>query len=116
MATRRITVLSVCPAWPESQNRPMFRGPSWGNSTASRFAPHDPKTARNRVARQEETASAATTAGLASVPERTSALPAGRDLTFGHLPHHLVVADPQARPGPPSRSLNHHAHVVRVAK
>ena len=87
MATRRITVLSVCPAWPESQNRPMFRGPSWGNSTASRFAPHDPKTARNRVARQEETSSGASPAGLASVPERTSALPAGRDRTFGHLPH-----------------------------
>ena len=52
-------------------------------------------------------------------PKRTrklSPLPAGGDRTFGHLPHRLAVADCLARPGPPSRSPVHHAHVSRVAK
>jgi len=54
---------------------------------------------------------------LAPLPlRRASALPAGGDRTFGHLPHRLALAGLSARPGPPSRSPEHHAPPARVAK
>jgi hypothetical protein len=89
--TRRITNLSLCPAWPESQNRPMFRGPSWGNSYRVPLCSSRSEDRWSRVARQKETSSGASPADLASIPERTSALPAGRDRTFGHLPLRLPL-------------------------
>ena len=52
-------------------------------------------------------------------PKRTRKLiplPAGGDRTFGHPPHLPVVADPLARPGPPSRSPSDNAPPARVAK
>ena len=60
MATRRITVLSVCPAWPESQNRPMFRGPSWDDPyRVPLCSPRSTRNRGNRVARQEDISSGA---------------------------------------------------------
>lgn len=55
---------------------------------ASRFASRDPKTAGSRVALEEDRLFRRLfPAGPASTPERVLALPAGRDRTFGHLPH-----------------------------
>ena len=75
-----------------------------------------PKNRGNRVAREAISSSGASTQ-LATVRTRKLfPLPAGGDRTFGHLPHLLSVAGFPMRPGPPSRSHEHHAHRFRVAE
>ena len=75
-----------------------------------------PKNPESRVAREAASSSGASSR-LAPLPlRRASALPAGGDRTFGHLPHRLALAGLSARPGPPSRSPEHHAPLTRVAK
>jgi len=85
-------------------------------STASRFASTGPKAGFSRVARSEDHLfRRLVPAGLETLP-REPLIACRGDRTFGHLPHRLAVAGSLVRPGPPSRSLEHHAHLFRVAK
>ena len=87
------------------QNRPMFRGPSWDNLSrvplrSPSASPPKRLAVRSRVARQEDHLFRRLfPAGPASTPERASALPAGRDRTFGHLPHPSCRCRPSGEAG-----------------
>src|SRR6476469_9719938 len=84
--------------------------------TRSQNLPKETRGPRNRVARQKDFSSGAS---YQLTPKRTRKfflLPAGGDRTFGHLPLFPAVAGFLERPGPPSRSPTHHAHLSRVAK
>jgi hypothetical protein len=87
-----------------------------GSATlASRFAfPH--RNASSRVA-LEKTDSSGASYRLAPLPlRRASTLPAGGDRIFGPAALFLPLPAFRVRPEPPSRSPDHHAHPVRVAK
>jgi hypothetical protein len=118
-STRRIADPSTDPACRRTealrQNRPMFCGPSWGNHSCVPLC-SAPRRVESRVAQEAITSSGASSR-LAPLPlRRASALPAGRDRTFGHLPTQLAVAVPPGRPGPPSRSPMHLAPRARVGE
>jgi hypothetical protein len=78
---------------PRSQNRPVFRGPSWANhSCVPLRSPNLTRKSGSRVA-LEKIGSSGASSRLA--PKRTRKLfplPAGGDRTFGHLPHPLAVS------------------------
>ena len=114
--------LVVRSAWPgkdrsPNQNHPMFRGPSW--ETHYRVSLRSPRFRRTSGAASHDrkiSLPAPLPGWPRSEPESSSQLPAGGDRTFGHLPHRLALAGLSARPGPPSRSPEHHAPLARVAK
>ena len=84
---------------------------------ASRFASERSEDHPEAASRLRKTDSSGASSRLAPHRfRRNSALPAGRDRTFGHLPLPPAVAGSWVRPGPPSRSPAHLAHVFRVAK
>jgi hypothetical protein len=85
-------------------------------STASRFASTGPKAGFSRVARSEDHLFRRLVPAGPETPPREHFTACRGDRTFGHLPHRLAVAGCLVRPGPPSRSPEHHAHLFRVAK
>ena len=89
-----------------------------GSTTlASRFASPQSEDRFEAASRLRKIDSSGASSRLTPLPlRRASALPAGGDRTFGHLPHRPVLSDPLMRPGPPSRSLKHHALRPRVGK
>lgn len=103
--------------WPDrSQSQPMFRGPSWDDPLSRpALLPDDPKIAFRRVAQSKDHLfRRLVPAGPEKLPKEPLTARRG-DRTFGHLPHRPVVADPLARPGPPSRSQLDLAPRFRVA-
>jgi len=114
--------LVVRSAWPgrdrnPNQNHPTFRGPSWGNHSCVPL--RSPKVRRlpGTASRERQfPLPAPLTSWLQFEPEGSHhCLPAeiGPLVTCRTL---LVLADLPRRPGPPSRSLGHHAHRFRVAE
>ena len=89
-----------------------------GSTTlAFRFASRRSEDHFEAASRWRKIDSSGASSRLAPPPlRRALALPAGGDRTFGHLPHLLAVADLLVRPGPPSRSHEHHAPRSRVGE
>jgi len=114
MTTRRIVFPSTCQP-DRSQNRPIFCGPSWVRpSRVPLRSPH--RNASNRVAQEKPNSSGASYRPAPSQLRRASTLPAGGDRIFGPAALFLPLPTFRVRPGPPSRSPDHHAHPFRVAK
>ena len=102
---------------PRSQNRPMFRGPSWDDlSRVSLCSPKSTRNFGNRVARQEDHLFRRLFPAGPVKARRLLPLPAGGDRTLGRPPRRLAVAGLPTRPGPQSRSPTDHAPLNRVAK
>ena len=77
-------------------------------------SPH--RNASNRVALEKPNSSGASYRPAPSQLRRASTLPAGGDRIFGPAALFLPLPAFRVRPGPPSRSPDHHAHPFRVAK
>ena len=93
-AARRFAGLSTFPASasgtevPRSQNRPMFRGPSWVNhSCVPLCSPFPTRSSGSRVALEKIDSSGASSRLAPIRTRKLFPLPAGGDRTFGHLPH-----------------------------
>jgi hypothetical protein len=70
------------------QNRPMFHGPSWGDRSCVPLCfQYLRRATRNRVALEAISSSGASSRLAPKRTRKLSPLPAGRDRTFGHLPH-----------------------------
>ena len=97
------------------QNRPMFRGPSWGDRSASRFAHQVPKNP-GAASRERQFPLPAPLPDWPRTKPRFHPLPAGGDRFFCPFLALLAVAGFPERLGHPPRSLGHHAHRRRVAE
>jgi hypothetical protein len=109
---------------PEGFYPPTFHGPSWDDLYRVPLRSPHPDSPQGgpgdagAASRDRKIISSGASSRLAPPPlpkEPQHCLPA----EIGPLVTcrtHLAVADPQGRPGPPSRSPSHHAHVRRVAK
>ena len=77
---------------PRSQNRPVFRGPSW--VAPSRVPLRSPTIRRpsGAASRSRKTTLPAPLPGWPRQEPKLFPLPAGGDRTFGHLPHPRAVA------------------------
>ena len=103
---------------PRSQNRPVFCGPSWvDHSRVPLRSPtiRRPPGAASRLRKIDSSGASSRLAPLPLPKELWHCLPAeiGPLVTCRSL---LALASLPRRPGPPSRSPSHHAHVFRVAK
>jgi hypothetical protein len=101
-----LVVRSARPGWNRdpSQNRPMFRGPSW--KTLYRVPLRSPSSSPpkrlevgSRVARQEDFSSGASSRLTPTRTREFPSLPAGGDRTFGHLPRSSCPCGPSEEAG-----------------
>jgi len=100
-----------------AQNRPMFRGPSWGNHSCVPLRSPDPtRRSRNRVALETDTSSGASSRLARNEPESPFQLPAGGDRFFYPFLALPAVSGAPGRLGLPPRSPALHAPSFRVAE
>ena len=100
---------------PRSQNHSMFRGPSWETLYRVPLCSPEFRGTPGAASRDRKIPLPAPLPGWSGKNPKALPNPAGGDRTFGHLPLSSPLPAPR-RPGPPSRSPSHHAHVIRVAK